>query len=157
MASPAGILSLPLSFLKTALSESSNFQTWVSAGTPAAALTSIHLVSTTTLTTPAVVITWAGGSGNREALLNYEIEGELIMRFFGVVVDETDAGLGNEAIDFMNVVGAVLGDVLDNSATAGSLDITGWSHGPPTRPTQEEAANGDYHLVSVAVSYVGSA
>ena len=160
MAAAAGILSLPLAYLKVSLSESATFQTLVGAGSAAAALAFIHLVSSTTLTIPAVQITWGGATEiEKEASLAYRVTGELVLRFFDAVDDETDAALGTEAIDFMSTVGQIMSEVLDRSETAGSLcDIASCSVSPPVRPRREEAkTDGDFHLVEVSITYEGSA
>lgn len=58
--SPSGIISLPLSYLRTSISASTNFQTWTGTADAAAALSRIHIVEvipakgTATITSGAV-------------------------------------------------------------------------------------------------------
>lgn len=160
MTAPAGIVSLPLKYLRDTIAASATFQTWVGALNATEALGSIHYVAVAEAdaTLPLAVVDWgrtvewdAQALGSRREFLQ---EGELALLFRAGVTSSADDQLGEEGIVFMNKVGAVILEMLQLSGQATYLDIVRVQLGDYERPTEDEAKTaGDFVQVLAVVRY----
>ena len=161
---PANLLSLPLTYLRAQLADCPAFQSWVGAANAAAALASIHYVSTTpaTDTPPHAVLGFgrrvAFDRGGVGSFSQFRQDGELALDFYGAVSSLEDADEADEALTFCNAVGEILCELLQRSAGAGFLDFVGLETGPPMRTTEkEERTAGAFQLLECQIRYQGSA
>lgn len=163
MATPTGMLSLPLSYLRDALADCAAFQAWTGAANATEAKGSIAYVSApSSLDLPFAVVGFGpsdhalrGRGGLRNA---FDSSGDLRLDFWGSVASSDLADEGDEALGFLSTVGAILGELLELAGQAGYLDIVGVSVGEPMRPAEEEAqTSGDFHLLRCVVRYQGAA
>lgn len=158
MATPSGIASLPLKYLRDTLAACATFQALTGAANAAAALAFVHYVSTTSTTYPFAVVDWgrsASWTKDSGGSRNYmDQEGELVLLLRASVSSSADADEGDEAVTFMNTVGAIVGELLVLAGQGGYLDIERVSHGMPERPTYDEAkSSGDFHQIVLTIGY----
>jgi len=160
---PTGMLSLPLSYLRAAISASSNFQTLVGAANAAAALAYIHVAEyeSDTPAPPFAVVAWgddaqveATSGGTRD---RFTRTGSLIVILRTAV--DADHSSQDAAYTFLNVAGAILNDVMALSGTAGYPSIKTISPLlPPSRPHEDEKASyGDFFEAAWRIEYWGIA
>lgn len=159
MTTPAGIFSLPLSYLRATIAGSSSFQTLVGALNAAAALSSIYYVSAPGGTSPPyAVVDWgrsARWTSGRDGVRNwFDSEGELLVLLRAAVSDGTDSAQGDDALAFMNTAGAIASELLELTGQPGYLDVTTLEHGQPERPTEDLARQvGDFHQILFTVRW----
>ena len=166
---PAGPLSLPLDRLKTILSNSTTFQTWVSAASAALALPFIHLVAVSDPSRPHALIGRALGSGAARGVRSiqggstFEHSGRLLLRFEADIhADNIDVPSDAE-FEFTNNVGAVLAELEAASGEVADLQITSWSEfQPPQRSARDEkqasgggSDGGEYYQATYAIEWSG--
>lgn len=119
----SGILSEPLAVLRTMLSESASFQTWVAAANAAAALASIYLIGTDAPVRPYAIVTridnWSsdlvGGSPGDYGFIG---RGRLYFDFEDAIASGNQASYADSLLAFQNNVGAVIVDL--QNASGGS-------------------------------------
>jgi len=116
----SGILSEPLSVLRTMLSESSSFQTWVAAANAAAALGSIYLIGTDTPVRPYAVVSridnWSSGLvGGSPGDYGFIASGRLYFDFEDAISSGNQASYADSMLAFKNNVGAVISDLQNTS------------------------------------------
>jgi len=155
---PAGPMSLPLSRLKTLLSASTSFQTWVGKTSAADALAFIFLVATRTTTRPLAVI----GQGEKWELAKiaevaFQTSGSLLILF----EDNTNSTYLDPAynadaeLDFMNKVGNCCKDMAVLAGTSGYLSALSFSlmDGPRRTDENERKTEGDLYQAVIRVEY----
>jgi len=155
----SGPLTIPLSVLRTMLSESSAFKTWVGAADATEALENIHLVNVddADVVRPLAVIDIgerfesqlfsAGVSG---LFIN---SGQLLLFFEADVAD--GATESQAAISFLDAVGGCLQDVQALSGQGGYLSIHSISmdDAPNRSIDDEEPPEGDFYRVKFVVEW----
>lgn len=157
---PAGMISLPLSYLRATIAESAAFQSWTGTADAAAALLRIFPVATESVIYPLCLVDWADNfkrSMDAAGSRNYfRQDGDLAMIFMDIVDpahDETEA-----SYDFMNKVGAVIDEMESYAGKPGYLDIQSIAiESGPMRPklAEVESTALDYYQVNLVVEYRG--
>lgn len=165
-ATPSGMMSLPLHYLRLTLAQSANFQTWCGALDANDALNYIHPVSLDSASGNFAVVDWfdnfsrtADSGGDRNYFLQ---EGDLMLYFRAPIEDgDTDA---EAAYKFTNQLGAILGDLETLAGTPGYLNLSRIQLSEPiTRLTEDEskasknaagALIGDYYEAIYRIEYM---
>jgi len=165
---PAGMISLPLKYLRDTVAASSTFQGWVGVANAEEAAERVHYVAVEGAQMPFALVDWeanfarrAEGGGTRYWFAG---EGDLVLVFRAAVSSDDDAG--EAAVKFLNKCGGVIADMEAIAGTAGYLDISAIELlDPPSRPERDEkqaktAAGGDlvgdFYQVAYRVAF-GSA
>ncbi len=158
MTSPLGMMSLPISYLREMLANSSAFQTWTGQGTPTLAKARIHVARTPESSDkPLAVIGFASDWSRRqeEQGLFFQENGlELLLQ---ASVTSSDDEI-DSAFEFMNNVGAVMTDLEESVGTAGYLNMIDWSieEGPYRPDINEEQTAGYTYTVILRINYDGN-
>ncbi len=155
----SGPLSLPMEHLKTLLSNSATFQSWVGAADAAEALASIYMVRVDeeTFTRPLAVIDIgekyysnirSGGGANF-----FQKRGELLLMFEADVVEGSTS---EEAVlNFLDNVGGCLADMEELSGTPEFLSLheIEFDEAPTRSIDDEEPPEGDFYRVKFIVTW----
>ena len=155
----SGPLSVPLDLLRTMLSESATFQTWVAAADATEALDSIHLVELEEgdVVRPLAVIDigeeWSStqfAAGVNGTFIN---SGQLLL-FFEADVAE-GATEGEAVIAFLDEVGGCIQDIQVLSGQGGYISIHSVEMAePPMRAVDdEEPPEGDFYRIKFVIEW----
>jgi hypothetical protein len=158
MAIPEGHAATPLKALRLSLSKSSAFQALVGAKSDIAALDFIYYVSNpAAIQPPFAVVDVLEADWQRVGVGSFTQNGRVEVIVRQPIADSADAEQGNELINFLNVIGTVIREIL--ALTAGPecfLNIVGLRHSTPVRPPRNERANiGDFYEIVLEVVYEG--
>lgn len=153
---PTGIVSAGIGNMRTLLSESANFQTWVGAASALLALDSIYLIEgpADSASRPFAAIGPAGefeGDSIAGGVLNQYAFSDTVEILF-----EEDAAPGLNEPDayftFVNTLGAIFADLINPTDTDSFMNITKFSFSfDPARTAEEERQTGGDTMTAVAV------
>jgi len=157
---PTGVMSLPLANLEIIIANSSAFQAWAGAADDVAAKDNIHLVNVpdAVLVRPFALVGFADKwKAQKTAEFFHEKRGELFLMFESDVLLANQASEADAVFAFMNVVGAVISEVLALAGTNGFLNVTEVEMTTnPMRITDEDAQMlDDYYTVEFSVIWDG--
>jgi hypothetical protein len=157
---PSGILSLPLSYLRASLSNSSTFRTWTSTANPAAALARIHYGRAAgTATLPLAIVAPSGVfARTRPAVGHWEYAVPTLDLSFRASITPGTAD-ADAVLDLYNTVGACMTDIEALADTAGCLSMTAWRIQNDVfivRADDDEGqVIGEHYGITVTVDYEG--
>lgn len=152
-----GPISLPLSALRTILSNCAQFQTWTSTANAAAALAKIYLVATplASISRPFAWISHRNGiaglslqrdqltpvSGSTE--IAYAGSGSLVLGFEANLAGTSGFDAADEEFTFTNAIGQIIKEMFILSGRAGYMNLEGvQSLTPPQRSHPDESSSG---------------
>lgn len=155
---PSGIYSLPLSNMRTMLSNCAAFRTWTGTATVALALAQIHYggADPATDTAPLAIVDFAPGSGGRESVAQgqwrYSAPLAIDVTFIADVSAQTSDS--DALLTHWNNVGAIVSDVEGLAGTGGYLGISrsDIADGPTRVVSRERATRGDWAEMTIRFS-----
>lgn len=154
---PAGMVSLPLHYLRLSIADSAAFRTWVGASTQAEALARIYINRETTPTRPFAVVAW-DRNWSREAISGggrnyFEQRGDLMLMFEDDIADGLDEA--DAYFTFTNTVGAIIEDIEELAGQAGYLNVVSIAvENGPARPTEDEKQEtSDYYQALYRIGF----
>jgi len=159
MVTASGGISLPLKYMKDTIAASSNFQTWVSAASAAAALAYIHVVvAPSGYTLPCAVVEWEAGmhwpkvSGGQQNF--FDQSGKITVLFQEAIVQSTEE---NAAFAFTNTLGAIVDDIQAIAGQATYLNIDDIVLETIARPDEDErqTVGTDFYQSMMTFSFEG--
>lgn len=147
---PAGMLSLPLANLRTALSRCVAFQTWTGAANEAAALAYISLVEKGSSLTGKFAVVDDGTEYTGESITSgatFHEEGSLALIFQGNVHTDYANSEVDAQLEFTNAIGAILEELITycgNNRDVFSISKFSKIFGPWRSDDEERNADNDY-------------
>lgn len=153
----SGPISTSLAILRTMLSESVTFQTWVGAADATEALDSILYVEKTDLERPFAVIDIGEGWESEQIAAgvngSFVDSGQLLLFFEADVADgATD---GDALIDFLDPVGGSIQDIQVLSGQGGYISIHNitMSEPPDRSDDNEKPPEGDHYNIEFTITW----
>ena len=158
MTSPSGMMSLPISYLREMIANSSSFRTWTGTADVTEAKTRIHVSRTPeSATKPLAVIGFASDWSRRQEEQGVFFQENGLELMFQASFSSSDSEI-DSAYEFMNNVGAVMTDLEESVGTAGFLNMVEWSieEGPERPEINEEQTAGYTYTVILRITYDGT-
>jgi hypothetical protein len=152
-----GVISVPLSALRTMVSQSATFQTWVGAANAAAALASIHMVglAEADVARPFALVTLGDNWRRTYAGTNrFTMNGELFLVLEGEVDAANVDDFADAEFEFTNTVGGIIEDLEALSESEALIVQSIRVQDAPQRSWRDEkASEGEYYNCVFAFEY----
>ncbi len=155
---PSGVFAVQLLNLKNLIANGSNFQTWTGAANSTAAKAFIHYFDAPAATTGNFCEIWPGEdwSLRRNSELYFSDAGTVAVMFRSDIADadEPETELADAALTFMNSIGGIVDDMMNDADTSGLMVLQeiNLDFGPQRSWPQEGESNA-YFECAFIVSY----
>jgi hypothetical protein len=144
--------------LRTAVSQSSTFQTWVGAANATGALARVYEIAEDDWTLPCAVLDQGEIESESVALGVMERRGTLTVLLVSSAVTASQTS-GEQFRTFMNTAGAVIAEIEEQAGSGGLNVVASRRDEPPSRASIEEKAvtdDGDVYMVQYMLDYMGA-